>query len=320
MVVSPPPVAGSWPPPCGSVVVGPPVVWVVPVPPPARPPRVEAVPPPHRDSQQQQDRPRSGDRPPSGHSPDRSGLRSDQPTTAPVAPTEPKDPAPRSSRPASAERTIDDSPIPPVGIKTEPSALQPASGSGSTAPPLPPLTLPDSPPSSNKETGNHPSERIPPPPTPLPPPLSPRPAPSQEPLPPLTLPPEIPPIAPPSPDPPAGPATSRYRPTIPAPSAASSSSAALPLQVTLQAWKVPPPPGGYRLLRFLNYTDRPLVIQVEGQEVKLPARSQLPVWVGPQVRWSLAGEDERHLNLPETVGALDIAFRSSAPNRPAPAH
>jgi hypothetical protein len=136
----------------------------------------------------------------------------------------------------------------------------------------------------------------------------------REPLPPLTLPPDIP-LAP-SPErsnsAPAksNSATARYRPTPSEQKLASAFPLKSPVQVTLRIRQTPPSPGGYRLVRFLNYTDHAVVVHIEGYPVQLPPRSQVPVWTGSALRWCLLAEAEQQLHVPEGAGGVDVVLRS----------
>lgn len=185
----------------------------------------------------------------------------------------------------------------PVG-----AGAQSGGGAGPVAPAkgseaLPPLTLP-------AEAGSR--ERIPP--AGLPVPVPPKrdgtsgPGGSSEALPPLTLPPEIPPVVPPVPGAGgSGSSTSRYRG-----GSEGKEGGEGELRVSYRVWGGGALGEGYRLLRFLNYTEGAVTVEVEGRRVVVPGRSQLPVWVGPVVRWRVAGAAERQWVFTGEVGVVDV--------------
>lgn len=301
---------------CQPIAV-PAVIWVMPVMPmpPARPPRVEAIPSGHSEGKGESSR-SDPEATWDGSAPAKANVsEKDMRIPAPGVPMKNPPAHEVSGKPSASQTTPVSPPLPSV---------QPAAGQGAALPPfapadqekLPPLKLPSTPsgPKRNSET----PDRVPPPVAPLPPSSPPPPAPRNngETLPPLTLPPEIPPVRPPTSTGTEG-STSRYRPERQAPTAVfpavtngpsvSSAAANGPL-VRFQVWSGPPATEGYRLLRFLNYTDRAVVLKVEGERVTVPARSQLPVWVGPVVRWQLADGEVHQWAFRADVGGVDIVF------------
>lgn len=118
-------------------------------------------------------------------------------------------------------------------------------------------------------------------------------------LPPLTLPPEIPPVAGGG-----GSSTARYRPEVGG--VEGTGRRAGQPRLSFRVWSGPVSREGYRLLRFVNYRDEELTVEVEGQRVRVPGRSQLPVWVGPVVRWRVAGSEERQWVFTGEVGGVDV--------------
>jgi hypothetical protein len=311
MVVTPGPVVGygsSWGMGCRPLA-GPAVVWVVPVVPvtPVRPPRVETIPSGRADAKGEASRPdpqatRDGFASPKGNiskeGKDGSGIPKRDPRHNEVG----------GGNSGSKANQVPP-PFPPVQPLAGQEPLPPLSPPASQES-LPPLKLPNAPVSPSGNNGV--SDRLPPPALPLPPspPAQSSPRNNSDTLPPLTLPPEIPPVVPPTPGG-TGASTSRYRPERETSTPSHAAASAHP-SVRFQVWSRPPTPDGYRMLRFLNYTDRAVALQVEGQQVTVPARSQLPVWVGPVVRWQLADGEVRQWVFPAEVGEVDIVFSSVA--------
>lgn len=346
-IVSPPVIISpwSWRERIGVPMVGPPqVIWVVPLAaaPPLRTPQVDiqTAPRPASSSDSPVSRIGSKDRSnphaetgtghqPTIHQTEQAGTQPSASREGTVKTTpDPQRMAPNLSPlntdgTGMAEQRPGGTSAPLAPLAPPSGGLQPAANQAAQTP-LPPLVLPGTPssprgsqsapqPADDQKQAN---DYIPPPQVPLPAPAGP-PKTGQEPLPPLTLPPEIPPVVPPPPLPPssgslAAPATSRYRPAqVTHEQKETSLTSGIHLQVRVQHWSVPPTPDGYRLLRFLNYTDQPLRLSIEGRAVDLPARSQLPVWVGPQVRWRLGSESEQLLIWPAQVGGADVVVRAS---------
>jgi|GEM_PF-5979654 len=298
-------------------LAAPAVIWVMPVMPmtPARPPRVEAIPAGHSEGKGESSR-TDPEAVWDGSAPAKGNV-SERDTRTPGTGVPRKNPPAHEAlgKTSGSGTTVVSPPLPSVQPVAGPGAPPPLS-SPADQEKLPPLKLPSIPVGPEKNSGTPDGVLLPV--APLPPPSPPPPTPrnNAENLPPLTLPPEIPPVGPPTSSGAEG-STSRYRPERQAPTAVSpaapngrsvSPAASNGPLVRFQVWSRPPATEGYRLLRFLNYTDRAVVLKVEGQSVTVPARSQLPVWVGPVVRWQLADGEVHQWALRADVGGVDIVF------------
>ncbi len=326
------PVKYCLPTPCG---VPPPIVIVVPatVPHPPRPPRVEQL--KSAASSPKVDERLPPQRLPTVTTPNAGDARAGGVPAAGSPVSAPRPPAPPSPSPPSDATIPAGSQIITKQRDTISPAIPAANGppTAPTEPPLPALTLPPVPKTSETKTAPEtrplPETKLsltPPVPSPGTPPrpverhgpasgslAQPQPLAPKEvstppvnretitPLPPLTLPPEIPPVAPPPlPGLSPAPSTSTVR-------SSPIHQAALPRIIT-QTHIAEGFVHGYRRLRFYNYTDQELHLEIDGQQVKLPARSMLPAWAGPVVRWRYHSETRTETLGPQVRG-LDVIFR-----------
>jgi hypothetical protein len=67
--------------------------------------------------------------------------------------------------------------------------------------------------------------------------------------------------------------------------------------------------GGYRTVGFYNHTDRDLALTIEGQAVKLPAKTYLHAKLGPTFTWALGDRPAARQTVPTGAAGLDVVFR-----------
>lgn len=71
-----------------------------------------------------------------------------------------------------------------------------------------------------------------------------------------------------------------------------------------------PVAGGYRTVGFYNFTDRHLMLTIDGQAVRLPARAFLHAQVGPTFNWSHDSGAVMRETIPSGAIGLDVVFRN----------
>lgn len=324
-VVCPPPV--TFAPVCPPPVIVAPPVYPAPVAPMLPPPRVEPPPRMATPMPAPAPTPSAGDPPPRPTAGLVPGTPPASPRVEPIRPASgsdtPVSPAPRSPAPETPPPTPPSAGDPqprfpvieiPKGLQLDPKpAEQPKLPAADT--PLPPLVLPKEPefrPAPTGPSGELPKEPANPA-TPSAAPSSPdplTPAPTLPPLPetkkaegfpPLVLPPD--PVALPKP------AESTTRSSTSRSSPLSGSSQPVSVKV-FPAAGPEPTAGGYRTVGFYNYTDRDLALTIEGQAVRLPARSYLHAQVGPSFSWSHATGATIRETVPPGAAGLDVVFRN----------
>jgi hypothetical protein len=66
---------------------------------------------------------------------------------------------------------------------------------------------------------------------------------------------------------------------------------------------------GYKTVGFYNHTDRDLSLTIEGQTVKLPAKTYLYAMLGPRFSWGEGNQPAVRESVPPGAGGLDVVFR-----------
>ncbi|MBA4067662.1 MAG: hypothetical protein C0501_28955 [Isosphaera sp.] len=66
---------------------------------------------------------------------------------------------------------------------------------------------------------------------------------------------------------------------------------------------------GYRTVGFYNHTAADLSLVIEGQTVRLPAKTYLHAQLGPTFTWAVGGRAAARETVPDGAAGLDVVFR-----------